>query len=120
MGYTHNWEGTITNTEWMVVKPIAQKIIELSDVPIEVRGDVSDDVLSLNGEGADSHECFVIMAGNQHDFCKTARKPYDEVVVAILIAADKYAEYFVWWSDGVEADHADGRALCEAAIKSLT
>ena len=43
--------------------------------------------------------------------CRTARKPYDELVVAVLHAAAKIIDDFEWSSDGHGSDHGNGVAL---------
>jgi hypothetical protein len=61
---------------------------------------VNNDMIALNGKGPDlDHESFVLTRvreipdwRDEHfEFCKTARKPYDAVVVSILSAAAKIA-----------------------------
>ena len=44
----------------------------------------------LNGVGDDSHEPFILDFKGSWAFCKTARKPYDIAVKAILILAEKH------------------------------
>ena len=44
------------------------------------------DGIRLNGRW-DDHEPFELTPGPYHTYCKTARKPYDETVTAILIRA---------------------------------
>ena len=44
----------------------------------------------LNGVGDDSHEAFLLDFKGSWAFCKTARKPYDLAVKAILILAEKH------------------------------
>jgi len=60
----------------------------------------SKDIVCFNGVGEDSHETFVI-AHKQTDweFCKTARKPYDLLVCACLLAAIDILDYKIT-SDG--------------------
>jgi len=50
-------------------------------------------------------------------FCKTAYKPYDEVVTAVLIRAKElYGDQLRVASDGSWSDWADGRKLYERAF----
>ena len=58
--------------------------------------DVNDDGVCFNGIGGNGHEpfCFTREPDSLHGkegfgftFCKTAQKPYDEVVCAVLLAA---------------------------------
>jgi hypothetical protein len=74
--------------------------------------DISDDCIWLNGVGEDSHETLAIGTGETWNFCKTARKPYDTVVVAILSYLHDQGA-ITWRSDG-EASYGDfkkGKAL---------
>ena len=50
------------------------------------------------------HETFRINREIEGDFCKTARKPYDLLVVATLIAASQMLPGFTFGSDGF-TDH---------------
>lgn len=59
------------------------------------------DLVCFNGVGDLAHETFVIKTGTD-DFCKTARKPYDLLVVACLIAAHKILNYN-FSSDGFDS-----------------
>jgi hypothetical protein len=117
MGYTHYWNGNITPTEFNQLLPIAKAIIKESDVPVQYGRDhtspprLSNDTIRLNGVGEDGHETFMIVADEQREFCKTAEKPYDEIVVAILIAASEIAKDFEWRSDGNASDHKRGKQL---------
>ncbi len=60
------------------------------------------------------------MITKDHDdsfnFCKTARKPYDEIVTAILAVVDKLAPGALEiGSDGDESDWEEGLALAKKA-----
>ena len=64
------------------------------------------------------HEPEDAEVGPRFEFCKTAAKPYDVAVVAILIAAsdigggtDSNYPAMSWSSDGETADHDAGRRL---------
>lgn len=60
----------------------------------------SKDLVIFNGVGENSHETFVIAyKENDWNFCKTARKPYDLLVCACLLAAADILEYKIS-SDG--------------------
>lgn len=126
MGYTHYWNGGITPEEWTELLPIAKAIIEASDVPLQYEWDVasepevSDEVIHLNGVDDEGHEMFFLTPHpSTFSFCKTDEKPYDEVVVAILIAADTISPTFSWSSDGSGTDHDAGRTLYETALESV-
>lgn len=48
-----------------------------------------------------SHETFSVFPHPFHDFCKTARKPYDLMVCAVLISMKKHMVNFTYSSDGI-------------------
>lgn len=56
---------------------------------LESKPEVSDERISLNGYGDDGHESFTLVPDGEWEFCKTAEKPYDIVVKAILITAER-------------------------------
>ena len=57
--------------------------------------------ISFNGIGDQSHEtCYVPKAATEFEFCKTARKPYDPVVVEVYKLVRKYLPTTVLSSDG--------------------
>lgn len=130
MGYTHYWQGRFTEDEWSNLMPIAREIINLrarllsrsyqcnTEAPT-----VDEFSIELNGVDEGAHEDFMLHRVNNHDFCKTARKPYDAVVVALLIAASAVTAAdgdFSWSSDGDDDDHREGQSLYEEAVASLT
>lgn len=125
MGYTHYWrrdEAEIPQELWdeaiSKIRPIvAEHSKLLSDV------EITEDVIFFNG----GHETFFVQRIFEHPewvtqgyrdsagffrFCKTARKPYDKVVVACLVVLAtvlRDAEVgFRWSSDGETGDHAEG------------
>jgi hypothetical protein len=71
----------------------------------------------FNGIEDDGHETFhLTRAGDGFNFCKTAEKPYDRVVVAVLCLANFFAPG-VWdiGSDGDNEDWQAGLALARTA-----
>jgi hypothetical protein len=103
MGYTHYWRQTrnLTIAEWSQITTDVQTILK----HIQQRGGVnlgnsmgergtSPDFtpdpnahFAFNGWGDDAHETFAINRNKLPeggDFCKTARKPYDIAVTAVL------------------------------------
>ena len=124
MGYTHYWKlgRDLTDDE---VRRIAEFVPVLAGhaaaagVPThwEVNGH-DDYFFSLNGIGDDGHETFGLSKkATDFAFCKTARKPYDSVVVALLCWAHQCCPAFTWTSDGDdEPDYKDaGEALLKQA-----
>jgi len=115
MGYTHYWEikQNLTASEWMKIQQKARALIKKARAKgICVAGgagegspEVSSKEIWLNGcakkkwkhkyayPGADqAHETFSFKPKKREfDFCKTAEKPYDALVVSILNEARKIA-----------------------------
>lgn len=96
MGYTRFWETTKNRYNSKTID-VVRNIIQTAkdDFDITIRsGDGSDEpiineqFISINGDGYNDldHESFVIINGEADglNFCKTARKPYDIVINAIL------------------------------------
>jgi hypothetical protein len=105
MGYTHYWtpQRPINKEELAFIK----EVVNTTEVAIcggcgesGTEPELTLDRIWFNGEGEDSHETFGISADSlRWDFCKTAMKPYDEVVVAILSELNKTGA-LKWTSDG--------------------
>jgi hypothetical protein len=74
--------------------------------------------VDFNGTGVDAHEPFVFPGGNGFNFCKTAAKPYDEVVTAcLLVARDHFPPSVLEISsDGSWSDWAEGAKLYSAVF----
>ncbi len=108
MGYTHCWKTSepFTTQQWEGLKQFARTAIRMlpkhsesaggfyKKAPLAVAMGVSAKRhIRIDGsgryEGLDlSHESFVFEnVPTEFDFCKTARKPYDLVVCAVLIQA---------------------------------
>ena len=110
MGYTHYWRQLrdFTDTEWQELTRLTNLIIAdnegiLSDGFGEGgKPEVNGEHIWFNGLGEDSHETFRITKKKRakedyeeqeaydrqgaFEFCKTAHKPYDKYVVAVLCA----------------------------------
>ena len=139
MGYTHYWRqsGSFSNAQWDTITDAAHKIIahaNKSGLPLVYDYDepnkppeLSANCIRFNGLGDDGHETFYLSPGRREvqryegedtgfNFCKTARKPYDVPVVALLIAARNIApDVFTWSSDGTRREHAKGAQFLAAA-----
>lgn len=74
---------------------------------------VDDNFIIFNGIGNDAHETMVLERdGRGFHFCKTARKPYDRAVTALLILADFHSpDTWVVTSDGEPDDWQEGLEL---------
>jgi hypothetical protein len=121
MGYTHNWKRALAldQTTWasavadiaklIAARPglVAKEYDEPNEPPI-----VNGDMVLFNGIGDGGHETFIVLREEmqnprfvepiwEESFCKTNRKPYDELVVAVLCVFKKhFPDDFVVWSDG--------------------
>ena len=114
MGYTHYWgqSKALTDEQFGKVKELVGKAVELSDVEIcDGQGEGEEPFINkvgiyLNGKGEFAHETFSIVRFRKgEEFCKTDRKPYDEVVVASLILLyEEFPSIFSWSSDGWLSD----------------
>lgn len=125
MGYTHYWvnEKRAIDTEWTALLEDAAAIINRARDAYFIRlvyehdqlnkkPYLSQEFIRFNGPGEDGHETFLLeRAKTEFAFCKTARKDYDPVVVAVLIAAANRLPGFDWRSDGNAEDHQDGMRL---------
>ena len=120
MGYTHYWRQLrdFTDTEWQELTRLTNLIIAdnegiLSDGFGEGgKPEVNGEHIWFNGLGEDSHETFRITKKKRakedyeeqeaydrqgaFDFCKTAQKPYDKYVVAVLCALYNMAGQKEW------------------------
>lgn len=78
-----------------------------------------DERVMFNGFGDDAHETFLVTPNSLgFNFCKTARKPYDAVVVACLISLGRiYGDAVEIGSDGDHADWSEGAALYQMAVQ---
>ena len=97
MGFTRYWKRVRPSEE---LAEAAQKIIDASEVTIkggfgEGNPIITSEIIWLNGDRSIHMDHETLLIDNEPDwrgklhrgFCKTAEKPYDEVVAAILIAA---------------------------------
>jgi len=124
MGYTHYFDNVKMNQK---IADDAAAIVEASDVAIHGWDGTGKPVISateirLNGseELGEDYETFAIGSEGAWAFCKTARSPYDEVVTAILVSVMVNDSSAKINSDGTFDDWADGIALYEKAVRSLT
>lgn len=130
MGYTHYWKG-IANLD-VILKDQLNRLIEYgvwnhvleqedyeSDVDIYAHVSLENKEVCFNGIEDEGHETFCVTFNQSFEFsfCKTARKPYDEYVVAALIliteANARTGGNFSWSSDGDEPDFVEGRKLAD-------
>lgn len=79
-------------------------------------GDCSYETFAINRRWEPDEYCSLDEAGRRFSCCKTAYRPYDVTVTALLIAAKRhFGDQIAVSSDGEDAQWADGRILCETA-----
>ena len=118
MGYTHYWtlENGIEQSNWDKFLEGARLIIETAkDAGIPLEDNSEGASIYFNGVGSGAHETFVITSEDTgFSFCKTAEKPYDTAVTAILIhLKQSLGSKVVVTSDGEWEDWSAGRLLYE-------
>src|SRR4051812_32854639 len=117
MGYTHYWHTQnqgIPQPAWEAICKDTRSLIAAlpkrstsygiaweDDKPRKAP-EVSAELIRFNGKGDLGHETFCFERaptgdsdGTAFAFCKTARKPYDLVVCAVLMVAAKHAKEYV-------------------------
>jgi hypothetical protein len=127
MGFTHYWrtEKQVTKQQFEKLTAATTKVLEAvqRDVPLAFECDeqdkdpeVSADLIRFNGCGEDGHETFYIeREATGFNFCKTARKPYDIAVVAVLCLFEHYTKGNSGVSsDGDADDWAAGLKLAQS------
>jgi hypothetical protein len=91
MGYTSYWDWKatkVTAAEVGVIKIMAQRFQDLTGHKLEFA--VEQDAIIINGDSSKDHDHETLLIPTtkmtKHwDFCKTAHKPYDLYVCAVLI-----------------------------------
>ena len=124
MGYTRYWEGAVVCSdavwdqiidEFMAVG--VKSKVKLASYTGSGLATLSKTEFAFNGEGKLGHESVNIRRGqNEFGFCKTAQKPYDILVCALLIIMQHRIRTFKVSSDGGPADWADAIALCQDVL----
>lgn len=133
MGYTHYWRRieadprSETHKEYRYALSNAKEIVCKSNAPLCFEYDQPrrepelEDGIRFNGRGGDGHETFLIPQNltelDSFQFCKTARKPYDAVVVAVLATMAHYAPNVLEVSS--DGDGVDWEAGCALASDIL-
>jgi len=122
MGYTHYWRPTrdLTEDEWDNIRQVAKTILKdnhgiiLDNEPTDSQNlSITYDSVLCNGIGDDGHETFYLTRKmrNDFEFCKTAQKPYDKYIVAMLIAVAQITDSISVSSDGDQEDWLEGLQL---------
>jgi hypothetical protein len=139
MGYTHYWnftkiKGKATETEELYQKAVkdCQKVIlaykkehgGLAGYSAHTKlGQYGG--IDFNGAREEGHENFLLRehfsVNERFNFCKTARKPYDVVVVACLIVLDFHLKDAISvGSDGDYNEWLEGLELARKVLKRKT
>lgn len=122
MGYTHYWKnetGYVIDlfTFAKFVEEVKQITATAQEAGIALEEEYTENEIIINGVGDNSHETFVFTrTPEEFEFCKTAGKPYDTVVTAILIHAKKNFKPIIINSDGNWNDWQGGRLLYESVF----
>ena len=124
MGYTHYYKGLIPPESSTQLLTDIQKLLSTSTTSIAGPSGSGDPILTeslvdLNGRD-DPHEPFTVEIGHPipFAFCKTARKPYDQVVGAVLLRCQFYSPHpgFEVHSDGSWDEWGPARELYRTAF----
>lgn len=126
MGYTHYFttKDTLNPEKFKQFSNDVQKIINATTIPLAYEYDAPNDkplinheTIRFNGINDDGHETFLLERDNiGFEFCKTAYKPYDIVVTAVLsLAKYYYGDDIDVSSDGDYDDWHDGVELARTA-----
>lgn len=141
MGYTHYWSFTAPKRgETAKIEKAYQKAIKecakIARTYYLANGGLSGfsahtepgqyGGLKINGKGDEMHEDFTMreyfkqnLEPDNWHFCKTARKPYDIVVVACLIVLEhRLPNNFRVDSDGYTQEWQDGLELAQRILKN--
>lgn len=119
MGYTHYWEihsaldtpDQNHHVAWYDFIGEVHKLEDAFQQAEPICGETTIEAVYVNGIAEEGHEDFVLTPEvTGFDFCKTARKPYDTLVTAILLLAkDTFGERISIRSDGNDEEWQAGR-----------
>lgn len=123
MGYTHRFprQKDPTLKQWGNFIRDARKLIAYVKQQhiVAINAKVKDFYVDVNGVGADACENLLLLpiGADVFNFCKTARKPYDVVVVALLCIYDNTCPGSRRiTSDGWRDELLDGSRLATVAL----
>lgn len=112
MGFTHYFRNkrAFTDVEWKALTKDVKVLLANSDVPLAdghgnegTKPEFKSDYIMFNGVEDDGHETACVTKGAQEfEFCKTAHKPYDKIVVEFYKLIRKYDPDVELSSDGGE------------------
>ena len=142
MGYTHYYQrrmalgmdgfAAFSEDAARLVSAAAERGIELAGLmgKPDTVPEVNANRVAFNGSEEGAHEGFLLewifegrytqtpdSRGHYFDCCKTARKPYDTVVAAVLIAArHRFGADIRVSSDGEDSEWDPARDLCQDVL----
>lgn len=128
MGYTHYWnvpDDDAYDEAWpqivedtrKIAEAVAQRGIVLANWNGNGTPTIDNGTISFNGDGAtdNDYETFQLdpPGSGASDFggCKTARRPYDLAVTAVLVRVNMLVPSFTISSDGGDEGFAEAREL---------
>ena len=141
MGYTHYWKKIeeLDQDKWNDFTKDVESLLKDSTT-IQLEDDVpkppkiTKDYIRFNGIGEKGHETFIFdrkqamhswtkvedTDGMYFNFCKTAYKPYDLYVVAVLVLASlHFGDDILLSSDGSKHDLRTGHELAYGVYKGV-
>jgi hypothetical protein len=130
MGYTHYWKQlrSFTKPEWKDViadvKAIVSDVQHVQGIALAdgmgdggTQPEFTPNYIMFNGVGEDAHETFrITRKPDGGDFCKTAQKPYDLAVTAVLCYLATVTETHHVTSDGHGREWLEGLAEARRAL----
>lgn len=126
MGYTHYWRGTesqINEAAWPQAVKDAQLLVDAGKLPFELDLSAAEPgwiKFNGNADKDHDHEDFWVpldpdaIKSSAFEFCKTAEKPYDTVVTAVLAVLG--AAGLKVSSDGDSSDWEPGLAFAKKVL----
>jgi hypothetical protein len=126
VGYTHYFpqQRYFTIAEWDQLRHAVRSLIGANKVPLAIEYDepntppqADGGEIRFNGVGDGGHETFVLTRSHDSsfNFCKTAHKPYDLIVTAVLCLANTIAPGALKISsDGEPSEWAAGHKLAKS------
>lgn len=125
MGYTHYWRGNesvIDQSAWPAAIADCDTLIAAAKDDLRLTITDAAGMIYINGDPSkdEDHEPFCIprdgakMQAAEFEFCKTARKPYDDVVTACLARLAEAG--LMVSSDGTAKEWAGGLAFGEKVL----
>ena len=104
------WNNFIKDAEDILLVTESLQLVRAEFDQLDMIPEVGENRIKFNGIGEDGHETFIINREDDEDFefCKTARKPYDKIVTAILALAKHHLVIPNISSDGTSNDWDEG------------